>query len=89
MRYIICKLCNDVMESSATWRIAMNMQDHIREQHPDVAQRVEADQERYSEELGKLKEPDHLSNYLLYETMPKDAGRKEFEGKITRFHERR
>ena len=85
MRYSICNLCGDVTEGLGS-NSSSKMYDHLHEKHSDIVKEIREDQERYSKEINEIKEPLSYGSFWMTEDFSKKDGRKEYEGKIMKFH---
>lgn len=83
MKYVSCKICNFVLETTATWRVEDDIQDHLKAHHPaewqaavDERERYDAEWEEFRAKIQPIKS--RWQDYVMIESLPKKVGRKEY-----------
>jgi hypothetical protein len=81
MRYGICQLCDAVTEGKG-YNAISSLYDHIHKEHTNTIEEIKKDEERYREEMSKIKDCLTIGSFMSFEDLPQKEGRKEHEGKI-------
>lgn len=86
MKYVVCGICSAVIEGRG-WGAFSDMHHHFQNNHPDIIKKINEDEERYQNEMVKIKKPLEITEFWTSEDLPKKIGRKEYENQIINLKE--